>query len=157
MIDENHLNNTKIKITFKAIDNSKYRQQHQTNPPHADQIFTKVKYIEKNYTSPILHPLRIIDVPDPPPLSVVTTGAWVVTGALVGGAFVGGAFVEGALVGAAVGESVTGLLVEGGLTGPPPLASSRVFFIREIKGYLPSPQMVPVKSSRGSDQVMAPP
>ena len=77
-----------------------------------------------------------------------------VTGALVGGAFVGGAFVEGALVGAAVGESVTGLLVEGGLT---PLASSRVFFIREIKGYFPSPQMVPVKSSRGSDQVMAPP
>ena len=88
---------------------------------------------------------------------MVTTGAWVVTGALVGGAFVGGAFVEGALVGAAVGESVTGLLVEGGFTGPPPLASSRVFFIREIKGYFPSPQMVPVKSSRGSDQVMAPP
>lgn len=44
MMDEKHLNNTKIKITFKDIDNSKYR----SNSPHADQIFTKVKYIGKN-------------------------------------------------------------------------------------------------------------
>jgi hypothetical protein len=91
-------------------------------------------------------------LPDPPPPVVVVDGDWVVTGALVGPAVVG------ALVGpAVVGALVTGWLVDGGFTGPPPPASSSIFFIKEINGYFPSPQIVPVKSSRARDHVIAPP
>lgn len=78
---------------------------------------------------------------------MVTDGARVVVGALVGAA----------VVGALVGGLVPGSLVVGGFIVPPPFASSRTFFIKEIKGYFPSPQIVPVKSSRSRAQVIAPP